>query len=142
MRYLLDTNTCIAAIHSHPYVVARMQAISPSECAVSTITSYELFTGALKCSNPAVEQSKVELLFGSISEMGFDSNAAREAARIRATLASQGQKIGPYHLLLAGQAVAGQLILVTNNTREFRRVVGLTVEDWCVAPTPGKAGNR
>ncbi len=38
--------------------------------------------------------------------------------------------IGPYDVLLAGQALALSLILVTNNTKEFSRVPGLRLEDW------------
>lgn len=132
VRYLLDTNTCIAAMRNHPKVVLRMNAVPPSECAISTITSYELYTGIEKCSSPARELAKVNLLLCTVAQLVFDAAAAREAARIRALLESQGQPIGPYDLLLAGQAVAASLILVTANTREFSRVPGLTVEDWQV----------
>jgi tRNA(fMet)-specific endonuclease VapC len=62
--------------------------------------------------------------------MPFDPDAARESARVRALLESQGQAIGPYEVLLAGQALARSLVLVTANTREFSRVPGLTLENW------------
>ena len=55
---------------------------------------------------------------------------AREAGRLRATLATAGLPIGPFDVLIAGQALARGLTLVTHNTREFARVDGLTVEDW------------
>src|SRR6267142_1528825 len=130
MRYLLDTNTCIAAMRSNRNVVARLQGVSASECAISTITSFELFTGVEKCRNPAAERAKVQLLLGLVAELGFEIGAARAAAIIRAELESKGQTIGPYDLLLAGQAVAAKLILVTNNVKEFGRDSGLAVEDW------------
>src|SRR5688572_28953983 len=119
MRYLLDTNACIQAMRGIRNVVDRLQACSPSDCAVSTITSFELFTGVRKCRNPDLERAKVQMLLGSVSHLEFDSNAAQEAATIRFDLESKGQRIGPYDLLLAGQAVAGKLTLVTNNVREF-----------------------
>jgi tRNA(fMet)-specific endonuclease VapC len=129
-RYLLDTNTCIAVMRSHPKAVARMAALPPGECAISTITGYELYTGIEKCSQPVKERAKVDLLLRTVLQMAFDPGAAKEAGRIRALLESQGQPIGPYDILLAGQALADGLIVVTSNTREFSRVPGLTLEDW------------
>ena len=136
MLYLLDTNTCIAAMRNNPLVVQRMAAQSPGDCAISTITGYELYTGVAKCANPAKERSKVDLLLAVLSELPFDADAAREAARIRATLEAQGSMIGPYDVLLAGHAIATGLTLVTDNTGEFTRVAGLSVENWKMPPRP------
>ena len=69
-------------------------------------------------------------LLKTIRTLPFDSAAAREAARIRAELESQGCPIGPYDVLLAGHALAAGLILVSANTAEFSRVAGLAVENW------------
>jgi len=60
----------------------------------------------------------------------FDREDARRAGEIRALLASRGSMIGSYDVLIAGQAVARDMILVTNNTSEFGRVPGLRIEDW------------
>jgi tRNA(fMet)-specific endonuclease VapC len=130
MRYLLDTNTCIAAMRNHPKVVARMSIFSPAECAVSTITTYELFTGVEKCADPSKERPKVELLLTTLPQVPFDFKASVEAARIRAALEAQGQVIGPYDLLLAGQARSLSLVMVSANVGEFSRVPGLTIENW------------
>jgi tRNA(fMet)-specific endonuclease VapC len=62
--------------------------------------------------------------------VAFDAQAAMQAASIRAALEKAGMLIGPYDMLIAGQALALGLILVTHNTREFRRVANLTIEDW------------
>jgi tRNA(fMet)-specific endonuclease VapC len=91
MRYLLDTNTCIAAMRNDPAVVSTMSGLAPGDCAVSTVTSYELYTAVEKCADPAKERAKVELLLTTIHELPFDAHAAKRAARIRATLESQGQ---------------------------------------------------
>ena len=111
-------------------VIQRMSAHSPQEFAVSTVTSFELYTGVAKCAQPVKERTKVDRFLIAVEELPFDSSAAREAARLRALLESQGQMIGPYDILLAGQAVAADLVLVTNNVAEFRRVPGLRFEDW------------
>src|SRR5262245_4672741 len=104
MRYLLDTNTCIGAMRNVAPIVQRVAAVSPRDCAISTITSYELYTGIEKCANPAKELAKVNLLLATVHQLVFDAQAAREAGRIRALLESQGQMIGPYDVLLAGHA--------------------------------------
>jgi predicted nucleic acid-binding protein len=61
-RYLLDTNTCIAVMRNHPTAVRRLAAVAPGDCAVSTITGFELYTGVEKCAHPARERTKVDLL--------------------------------------------------------------------------------
>ena len=130
MRYLLDTNTCIGAMRNDPAVIVRMSAVLPGDCAISTITSYELYTGVEKCSDPAREHAKVDLLLGTVHTLPFDSESAKEAARIRAVLESQGRPIGPYDTLLAGHAITAGLVLVSANTAEFARVAGLILESW------------
>jgi tRNA(fMet)-specific endonuclease VapC len=62
--------------------------------------------------------------------LDFDREDARKAGEIRASLANAGTPVGPYDVLIAGQAVARGLTLVTNNTREFQRVASLRIEDW------------
>jgi tRNA(fMet)-specific endonuclease VapC len=113
MRYLLDTITCIAVMRHHAAVLQRLSAVAPADCAISSITTYELYTGIEKCADPAKEQAKVDLLLATMSELVFDGPAAREAGRIRARLESQGRMIGAYDVLLAGQARSSGLTLVT-----------------------------
>ena len=103
MRFLLDTNTCIAVMRRHPIAVQRMSATSPNDCAISTVTTFELYTGVEKCAIPSQERARVDLLLKTVLELTFDSVAAQEAARIRAFLESQGKSIGPYDVLLAGR---------------------------------------
>jgi tRNA(fMet)-specific endonuclease VapC len=136
MPFLLDTSVCIAAMQNHPVVQSRMSAVSPTECIISTVTTYELLTGVAKCAQPAIERQKVELLLQTVTEMPFDFSAASEAASVRAELEAIGLSIGPYDLLLAGQARANGLTMATANVSEFVRVSGLVVENWL---SPGQA---
>ena len=62
--------------------------------------------------------------------MPFDADDARAAGAVRSELESVGLPIGPYDPLIAGQARARRLVLVTANSREFERVEGLICEDW------------
>ena len=130
MRYLLDTNVCIAAMRKQPQVVSRMAQLLPTDCGISAVSTFEILTGVAKCSNPAGERSKVEALLKIVDELPFDAAAATNAALTRAQLESQGLTIGPFDLLIAGHALSRGLILVTNNWSEFQRVPRLLLENW------------
>ena len=108
----------------------RLNQVSPSDCAVSAVTVYELFCGVEKAQNPSAERQKVELFLSVIAELPFDRAAAETAARIRVELEKKGTPIGPYDLLIAGHALVNGLTVVTNNLGEFQRVGGLKVEAW------------
>lgn len=107
--------------------------MSPDDTAVSTISTYELFTGVQKCADPERERKKLELFLATIHELPFLAGTARQAAWIRADLEARGCPIGPYDTLLAGQAVSAGLTLVTSNVSEFSRVAGLLWENWRAA---------
>lgn len=136
MGYLLDTNTCIAAMRHRAAVLQRLAAVAPADCAISSITTYELYTGIEKCADPTKESAKVDLLLATVAELVFDGPATRDAGRIRALLESQGRMIGAYDVLLAGHARSAGLTLVTANVAEFSRVPGLHWEDWQAPPGP------
>ncbi len=130
MKFLLDTNVCIAVMRGQAAAVSQLSARVPGECGVSAVTAYELFTGVAKCREPERERAKVVRLLSPMRVLPFEEQAARRAALVRADLEGRGQTLGPYDLLLAGHALALGLTLVTNNTREFSRVNGLVIEDW------------
>ena len=130
MTHLLDTDICIGVLRNRPGVTRRLSKLSPADCAVSMVTVYELLSGVRKAKEPEKEREKVERFVGAIIELPFDRAAAEVAARIRADLEQQGTPIGPYDLLIAGQALANNLTLVSNNVQEFQRVSGLRLESW------------
>jgi tRNA(fMet)-specific endonuclease VapC len=130
MKVLLDTNICIAVMRGRENAVVRLGALAPEDCAVSTVTTYELFTGVEKCKEPEREMAKVMRLLSALRVISFGESAARHAARVRADLERAGKICGPYDLLLAGHALSLGVRLVTNNVGEFSRADGLQVEDW------------
>ena len=130
MTHLLDTDTCIGVLRQKPGMVERLSLLPPAEVAVSMVTVYELFCGVEKAQDPTKERQKVERFISMIAELPLDRQSAQSAARVRAELERQGTPIGPYDLLIAGQALANGFTLVTNNTGEFQRVSGLKVESW------------
>jgi tRNA(fMet)-specific endonuclease VapC len=129
MRYLLDANVVIALLSDTTSRVAqRARQGRPGDMAVSAIVAHELFYGAFKSQRADRNVALVDALRFAVLE--FDKEDARQAGRIRALLAGKGTPIGPYDVLIAGQAMARNLTLVTHNTEEFRRVPGLGIEDW------------
>jgi tRNA(fMet)-specific endonuclease VapC len=131
MRYLLDANAVIALLNDKTSKAAqRARRERVGDVAVSAIVAHQLFYGAFKSRRAAQNLALIDALQFVVLE--FDKEDARQAGEIRALLASNGTPIGPYDVLIAGQAVARDMILVTHNTHEFRRVTGLQIEDWQV----------
>jgi tRNA(fMet)-specific endonuclease VapC len=130
MRWLLDTSACVEVLRGRPGVTRRLATTPPTEVAVSTVTRYELLVGTFRCRDPNRERRKVEALLDLVHELALTRASAERAAEVRARLEAIGQVIGPYDLLLAGQALAAGLVLVTSNLDEFRRVAGLGCESW------------
>ena len=128
MKYLLDTNVVIGLLANRPSIVTEMRRRSLSEIALSSLVMHELYFGAYKGARTIETLRNYGRLVFSV--LPFETDDARFAAEIRATLQRQGTPIGPYDTLLAGQALARGLVLVTSNTREFARVEGLQVENW------------
>jgi tRNA(fMet)-specific endonuclease VapC len=130
MRYLLDTDTCSDALRGRKEVIARMKEVSPEDCVVSSVTQFELLSGALKSSRPRSELTKVTHLLEALELRPFDHAAAERAAEVRFNLEQRGEKIGACDTLIAGHALALNLICATGNPNEFSRIPELTVEDW------------
>jgi tRNA(fMet)-specific endonuclease VapC len=129
IRYVFDTNVMIALMKGRRRLLeARIQIQEADAIAISSIVAFELYFGAFN----SVRQSENLAVLGSLRFpiLPFDANDAFHAGHIRASLKSKGTPIGPFDSLIAGQALARNLTLVTNNVREFRRVPGLRIEDW------------
>ncbi len=134
MIFLPDTNTLSHFLRvKDAYLRDRLLA-HLERCRLSSIVLAELEYGAAKRPDISAFRNRIDTLramFPSIA--AFDDHAAFHTGQIRAyleTLAPNAQPIGPYDNLLAGQALALGATVVTHNTREFRRVPGLTIEDW------------
>jgi tRNA(fMet)-specific endonuclease VapC len=128
VKYLLDSNAVIAILRGHAGFLARIRQYEPGDFAVSSIVAHELFYGAYKGQRTAENLVRVEALRFEI--LDFDREDARYAGELRAMLAAAGTPIGPYDILIAGQAVARKLTLITRNVGEFQRILVLQVEDW------------
>jgi len=130
MRFLLDTDTCIYALKRHSAVLNRLLAQSREDIAVSVISEAELRTGAAKSTSAAKTLRLIENFLRPLAVVEFSSIDAVSYAQVRWKLERAGTPIGPLDTLIAAQAVARKLVLVSNNEREFNRVAGLRVENW------------
>ena len=130
MKYLLDTNICITLINERPKkVLAHFKRHSLGEIGISSITASELAFGVAKSAS-SKNSAALEAFLLPLNVVDYDAGAAMIYGDIRATLEKQGKTIGPLDMLIAASALSRQLILVTNNEKEFRRISKLKVENW------------
>lgn len=131
MRYLLDTNICIAVLTNRvPTLTERWKQAQPAQIRLCSVVKAELLFGAEKSSKRELVHQKLRVFFSRFKSMPFDDTAAQAYAELRAATEKEGQPIGPNDMLIAAIALANGLSLVTRNTAEFSRVPGLVLEDW------------
>jgi tRNA(fMet)-specific endonuclease VapC len=131
VNYLLDTNICIYIIKTRPRaVLATFEAHDVGEIGLSSITAAELHYGVAKSQYPRRNQDALEQFLAPLVIADFDVAAAEHYGRIRAALERRGTPIGPLDTLIAAQALSLDVILVTNNVREFSGIPALRVENW------------
>ena len=134
--FLLDTNTVIAVLKGNPPDVAERLEREILHCVVGlpVIALFELRHGISKSARHNANSERLALFLQlPVAIVPFDAADAEEAGDIRTALERAGTPIGPYDLLIAGQARRRDAVLVTADTREFTRVPGLKTEDWASA---------
>lgn len=131
IRYLLDTNICVEVIRDRaPQIIKRMTEAPARSLGLSSITLAELEYGVEKSSAPDRNAAALKGFLGIFEIIAFDDEAAKHYGNIRATLERTGKIIGALDFLIAAHARSLNLTLVTDNTREFRRVPQLKIENW------------
>jgi tRNA(fMet)-specific endonuclease VapC len=129
MKYLVDTDIASNFAKNVSPKLKQKMLENLGEWAISSVTYHELWRGLMQ-----TKSEKIELFFtqflSSVTVLDFDGGDARESGRILAEFSVAGKQIGDSDTLIAGQAIANHLILVTNNTKHFSRVKGLQVETW------------
>jgi len=131
MKYLLDTDTYVYVINQRPqHLFDRFRQERIGEIGISSISLAELRYGAEKSSNPIRNLASLGDFITPLEILQFGEAEAVVYGKVRAFLERHGAPIGSMDMLIAAQALSAQLVLVTNNTREFGRVPNLTVESW------------
>ena len=132
MQYMLDTHICIYIYiikRKPPVVVAQLLKHETAGIGVSIITVCELLYGASK-SGSARNQAALKRFLEPLAIADFDFAAATAYAGLRTPLEAAGTPIGPLDTQIAAHALALGVTLVSNHTREFRRVPGLKLANW------------
>jgi tRNA(fMet)-specific endonuclease VapC len=130
-RYLLDTDICSYLYRREPpALVARFDKLLPGDAAISVITYGELMYGAMRSAQRERGLLGINRLLTLIPVLPMPENAGETYGAIRAALEDRGEPIGGNDVWIAAHAMASNLILVTNNEREFKRVPGLKFENW------------
>lgn len=133
MRYLLDSNILIFVIKDPECLASkRLKVMAVAEVAICSVVEGELYHGAKKYGDPAKRKAVLDELLAPYTSLAFDSACVPRYAAIRDQLERQGKVIGGNDLMIAAIALAHDLVVVTNNCEEFKRIPGLRVEDWTV----------
>lgn len=131
MRYLLDTDVCIEAMHAREPVYSRLLKCYPEDLAIASMTEAELWFGAHNSGRPAYNRALTEAFLSAYPDvLPFDSEAARAHADIRYAL--RAQRISDRDMVIASVALVRGMTVATGNVREFSRVPGLKVENWTI----------
>lgn len=131
IRWLLDTNTCIAIMNNQPVSVKQtLIKQQVAEVAISVISLYELQYGVFKSTKIEANQRTLQAFLQYIQVLEWTEHCAEMAGSLRADLEKTGNLIGPYDLLIAAHTLALEATLVTHNTKEFCRVTNLQLADW------------
>ena len=128
---MLDTNICIYIIKNRPKSVKeRFREFEIGELCISTITVSELMYGAFKSEQTQKNLKAIEGFLMPFDIVDYDYTASVEYGKVRANLEKKGKVIGNMNMQIAGHALALDVVLVTNNTKEFDRVDGLELDNW------------
>lgn len=130
LTHLLDTDICIFTMKGRNRALAQRLDELSGKSAISDLTIFELYSGADRYQSPISRTNIINEFASRVTVLPFNSKAARIAGPLRFKLRAFGQVIGAYDLLIAATALSHNLILMTNNLREYQRVEGLKLENW------------
>lgn len=131
MRYLLDTNAWVDYLTGrYPTVVTRIQESRPDDLCLSSVVMAELRYGAEKRQRKKSNHDLLDTLAREVRCVDFDLDGARIYGELRTALVERGSPLGPYDMMIAAHSLSLDLIMVTDNEREFKRVKSLRVENW------------
>jgi len=131
MKYLIDTNICIYIMNKRPVaVINRFKQHNPGDIGISAISVSELRYGAAKSLHSEKNQLRVNDFLVPFEILPFDADMSVTYGQIRVELEKKGIPIGPLDMFIAAHALYYNLILITNNEKEFMRVNRLKVENW------------
>ncbi|MEQ1601631.1 MAG: type II toxin-antitoxin system VapC family toxin [Methylophilaceae bacterium] len=131
MKLMLDTNICIAIIKRKPaQILQKFNAYKVGDICLSSVTLAELRYGVAKSQYREKNQAALDEFILPLEIAAFDEAASQVYGTLRANLEKQGKPIGSLDMMIGAHALSLEIVLVTNNTKEFNRITGLAVIDW------------
>lgn len=129
---LLDTNICIYIINAKPpAVLERFQQYRLGDIGICSVVAAELAFGVAKSGSLRNRQA-LEMFLAPLMILPFDEAAIWAYGDLRAELERKGTPIGSLDTMIAAHALSQHATLVTNNTREFSKVPGLSLDNWVI----------
>ena len=128
--YLLDTNIVIYCLKGHEVVNKNLLSHLNDPINISVVTLMELYYGAYKSQKVESNLAKIKTLENSIEVIPVGKEAVEIFGIYKAKLEPSGTPLDDFDLILAACAMTNNLVLVTNNTKHFKRIEGLKVTDW------------
>ncbi len=129
MKYLLDSNICIHFFRGKYSIIEKLNEVGIESCAISEITLAELVFGAEKSTNPKKNHKLIEKFIGQLSILPiFD--AIPIYGKEKARLQSEGKLISDFDLFIGCTSIENNLIMVTENIKEFERIKSIKIENW------------
>ena len=132
--YLLDTDTIIYSMKGHVAVQANLRFHFNDPIKICTVTLMELYYGAHKSREVTSNLAKIKTLETSLDILPVGTECVEVFGRLKAKLEKAGSTLDDFDLIIASCAIANNLILVTNNTKHFKRIAGLKQVNWTVHP--------
>lgn len=130
-KIMLDTNICIYIINNKPqYIKDRFLQYRIGNIAISSISVAELYFGVEKSQYKEANTNALNTFLTHLEVIDFAHKEALTYAKIRADLEYKKSLIGAMDMLISAVALANDLTLITNNTKEFQRVKNLKIENW------------
>lgn len=111
-------------------VAERLLNTLPKDIGIPAVVLYELEYGIAKSTFPKKRTKQLGDICSLVEVLSFGKEEAKASATVRVYLERKGISIGPYDVMIAGTAISRQGILVTNNTKKFKRVPKLKLENW------------
>jgi tRNA(fMet)-specific endonuclease VapC len=113
-----------------PEVLEKFKHVGVGEVGISSISVSELYYGA--CNSNKIKQNikRLEEFLYPFEILAYDESASSDYGKVRSQLEKKGQVIGPLDMLIAAHAISKKLTIITNNTKEFKRIRLLKVENW------------
>lgn len=130
LQFMLDTNIAIYVIKNKPLDLMNKFSLCKGQMCISIITLAELLYGVEKSTRPEHNRTLVEAFCARLEVLPYGLKAVRHYGEIRADLERKGTPIGVNDLHIVAHARSEGLTLVSNNTREFSRVMGLSLTNW------------